>query len=87
MAAYRAGDYSTLNGIKHLRMTAKSSRQEWKPAIGEVVKAKNGAIGEIVNVIVLTPPHAHARASYAVVVKFFFDNRKSRFSADDLTPI
>jgi hypothetical protein len=65
---------------------ANSDSSEWKPAIGDVVKARNGAIGEVVNVIVLTPPHAHARPRYTVVVKFFFDNRKSRFSADDLTP-
>jgi hypothetical protein len=62
-------------------------KERWRPEIGQIVKAKNGAIGEIINVIILTPPHSHAAISYAVVVKFFFDNRKSKFSANDLTPI
>jgi hypothetical protein len=68
-------------------MHTQTRNTQWKPEIGQIVKAKNGAMGEIVNVIVLTPPHAHAPPAYAVVVKFLFDNRKSKFSANDLTPI
>ena len=68
-------------------MHSQSRNPQWKPAIGEIVKARNGAIGEIVNLVVLTPPHAHAPAAYKVVVKFLFDNRKSSFSANDLIPI
>ena len=68
-------------------MTSHNLHSQWKPEIGQIVKAKNGAMGEIVNVIVLTPPHAHAPPAYNVVVRFLFDNRKSKFSWKDLTPI
>ena len=68
-------------------MHSSKRNPQWKPEIGQIVKAPNGAIGEIVNVIVLTPPHANAAPAYRVVVQFVFDNRRSKFSADDLTPI
>jgi hypothetical protein len=68
-------------------MHSQKGNPQWKPAIGQIVKAKNGAMAEIVNVIVLTPPSAHAPPAYRVVVEFLFDKRRSKFSADELTPI
>ena len=51
-----------------------------------MVKAKNGAIAEVVYVIVLTPVIASAPPAYAVVVKFIFDSRQARFPSTELTP-
>jgi hypothetical protein len=51
-----------------------------------MVKASNGAVAEVVHVIVLTPVVASAAPSYAVVVKFIFDNRQARFPSTELAP-